>query len=115
LEAAKLSAFDTGDRYICDLLTPGAKASERQLQNLRSMEWQYRKISQRLAGKSPWQSLVTAFPELQVLASELGTDWEGAGSGGKIERPLLKLYARYVAEWGKFSARERLGTRARAA
>ncbi len=115
LEAAKLSAFDRGDRYICDLLTPGAKASERQLQNLRAMEWQYRKISQRLAGKSPWQSLVTEFPELQALASELGSSWEGAESGGKIERPLLKLYARYVAEWGKFSARERLGTRARAA
>jgi 7-cyano-7-deazaguanine synthase in queuosine biosynthesis len=115
LEAAKLSAFDRADDYICDLLTPGAKASERQLQNLRAMEWQYRKISQRLAGKSPWQSLVTEFPELQALASELSSNGESAESSAKIERSILRLYARYVAEWGKFSARERLGTRAQAA
>ncbi len=115
LEAAKLSAFDRADQYICDLLTPRAKASERQLQNLRAMEWQYRKISQRLAGKSPWQSLVTEFPELQALASGLGSNGESAESAGNIERSILRLYARYVAEWGKFSARERLGTRARAA
>jgi 7-cyano-7-deazaguanine synthase in queuosine biosynthesis len=113
LESAGLSAADPGAQYVCDLLSPGAKVSERQLQSLRAMEWQYRKISQRLRTKPPWQSLVTEFPELQALASSLGGEDEEGGN--KIERPVLRLYARYAAEWESFSARGRLGSRALAA
>jgi 7-cyano-7-deazaguanine synthase in queuosine biosynthesis len=113
LEAAGLSAFDQADQYVCDLLNPGAKVGEKQLQGLRTMEWQYRKIGQRLGAKARWQSLVTEFPELQALASDFVE--RGVATGAEVERSLLRLYARYVAEWEKFSARARLGTRARAA
>jgi hypothetical protein len=113
LEAAGLSAYDPSEQYICDLTDPAAKASEKQLQALSAMEWQFRKISQRLKAPDPWQSMITEFPELQNIASELGTrSNEGEQA---VRRLLLRLYGRYVAEWDKFSARERLGARARAA
>jgi hypothetical protein len=77
------------------------------------MEWQFRKISQRLRSADPWHNLVTEFTELQSIASELGP--RTAGGEEEVQRLLLRLYTRYEAEWAKFSARERLGNRARAA
>jgi hypothetical protein len=113
LEAAGLSAYDPSEQYICDLTSPAAKVSEKQLQALNAMEWQYRKISQRLKASDPWQSMITEFPELQNIASELGA--RSSGGEQEVRRSILRLYARYVAEWDKFSARERFGARARAA
>jgi len=113
LQAAGLSAYDPADQYICDLLSPDTKVSERQLQSLRAMEWQYHKISHRLSAKARWQSLVTEFSELQALASEFVE--RGVAGEAEVERSVLRLYTRYAAEWEKFSARERLGIRARAA
>lgn len=113
LEAAGLSVHDPSDQYVCDLTNRVAKASERQLNALCAMEWQARKIGQRLVAPDPWQSVVTEFPELQKIASELGaraTDGER-----EVRRSLLRLYARYVAEWDRYSARGRLAARARAA
>lgn len=113
LQAAGLSPYDPSDHYVCDLLDPGARASEKQLQPLRAMEWQFRKLSQKLRGQAPWQSMVTEFPELQSVASELGA-LSGVGER-QVRHSVLQLYRRYAAEWEGFSARERLGARARAA
>lgn len=113
LEAAGLSAYDPSDRYVCDLSDPAAKASQKQLQALGAMEWQARKIAQRLKGADPWQSMVTEFPELQKIASELDAR-EGIGER-EVRRSLLRLYTRYVAEWDGYPARARLGAGARAA
>jgi 7-cyano-7-deazaguanine synthase in queuosine biosynthesis len=113
LQAAGLSAYDPSDHYVCDLLDAGAKASEKQLQPLKAMEWQFRKLGQKLHAPSAWQSLVTEFPELQSIASELGA--RAGGDERQVRHSLLQLYRRYAAEWERFSARERLGVRARAA
>lgn len=113
LEAAGLSAYDPSGQYVCDMTDAGAKAGEKQLRALSAMEWQVRKIGQRLIAPDPWQSMVTEFPELQKIASELGAS-AGGGERG-VRRSVLRLYARYVAEWDKYSARARLATRARAA
>jgi 7-cyano-7-deazaguanine synthase in queuosine biosynthesis len=113
LEAAGLSAHDPSDQYVCDLMSPESKAGERQLQALAAMEWQVRKISQKLKTADPWQSMATEFPELQKIASELGAS--AAGGEREVSRSLLRLYARYVAEWDGYSARGRLAARARAA
>jgi hypothetical protein len=113
LEAAGLSAYDPPDHYVCDLLNPAVRASEKQLQPLKAMEWQFRKLGQKLHATAPWQSLVTEFPELQSVASELGARSDGGDK--QVRHSVLQLYRRYVAEWERFSARERLGIRARAA
>jgi hypothetical protein len=113
LEAALLSAYDPSDQYICDLSNPSVKASEKQLQHLNVMEWQFRKISQKFQASDPWQSLVTEFTELQTIASELGALVEGGDRA--IRRSILRLYSRYITEWDKYSARKRLPARAQAA
>jgi len=113
LEAARLSAFDPGQHYVCDLSSQTIKSSERQLRHLKAMEWQFHKLAQRLAAPEAWQSLITEFPDLQTLASELGA--RSRGGEPEVSRRLLQLYARYASEWKYFSARERLGVRARAA
>jgi hypothetical protein len=113
LEAAGLSAYDLSDQYICDLSNPEVKASEKQLQHLNAMEWQFHKLSQKLQASDPWQSMVTEFTDLQTISSELGARTDVGDKA--IRRSVLRLYGRYVAEWGKYSARERLRVRARAA
>jgi hypothetical protein len=113
LEAAGLSAYDPSDHYICDLSDPETRASEKQLQHLLAMEWQFSKISLKLQTLDPWQSMVTEFTDLQTIASELGAHIDGGEK--MVRRSILKLYARYVSEWEKYSARERLRVRAQAA
>lgn len=113
VEAADLAAADPADRYLCDLTDPNVQASEKQLYALGAMEWQVRKISRRLRSPDRWQSLVAEFPELQNVASELGPHFEGGER--EVRRSILTLYSRYVAEWDKYSARERLEIRTRAA
>jgi 7-cyano-7-deazaguanine synthase in queuosine biosynthesis len=113
LEVAGLSAYDPSEHYVCDLLNPAAKPSEKQLQPLKAMEWQFRKLNQKLSVTAPWQNMVTEFPELQSIVSELGAH---AGGGDKqVQHSVLQLYRRYAAEWDSFSARELLAPRARAA
>lgn len=113
IQTAGLSAFDPGDRYIADLLLPGEAVSEQQLLHLRAMEWQYQRMKLRLPGPDPWRGLVMEFPELRSLVSELtsrtGTD------AAVLRQSVVRLYARYVAEWENFSARRRLPARARVA
>lgn len=113
LHAVGLTAFDPADRYICDLLDPAFRASERQLHNLRAMEWQYAKIVHRLRVKPPWQSLVTEFHDLEALAAELAS--RGIADRARTSRSVLRLYSAYAAEWEQFPARGRLVSRARAA
>jgi hypothetical protein len=80
---------------------------------LSAMEWQFRKISQKLRTSEPWQSMITEFPELQTTVSELGPQVEGGDKA--IRRSILQLYTRYITEWDKYSARKRLLIRAKAA
>jgi hypothetical protein len=113
LEASGLSESDPADQYVCDLSASAAKVSEKQLQHLNVMEWQFRKIAQKLGASDPWQCLVSEFPDLQTIASEVGT--RSRGGEREVGRRLLQLYAKYASEWEGFSARGRLGMRARAA
>jgi 7-cyano-7-deazaguanine synthase in queuosine biosynthesis len=113
LGAAGLSAYDLSDHYVCDLMNPSVRASEKQLQPLKAMEWQFRKLSQKLRAAAPWQSIVTEFPELQIIASELGAGDNGGDR--QVRHSILQLYRRYAAEWERFSARERLGVQTQAA
>lgn len=80
---------------------------------LKAMEWQFRKLGQKLHAPAAWQSMVTEFPELQSVASELGA--RASGDERHVRHSVLQLYRRYAAEWERFAARERLGVRARAA
>lgn len=113
LQVAGLCEFDTGEQYLCDLLDPTSKPNEKQLRQLNAMEWQFRKIAQRIRGQRAWESLVLEFPDLQTIATELGA--HAAGGQREICGRLIELYEKYVSEWGNFSARRQLGALARAA
>jgi 7-cyano-7-deazaguanine synthase in queuosine biosynthesis len=113
LHAAGLIDFDPATRYVCNLLDPATKASERQLQNLRAMEWQYAKIVHRLRARPPWQSLVKEFYDLEALAAEFAS--RGIADHARTSRSVLRLYNAYAAEWEQFPARVHLKSRARAA
>lgn len=113
LEAAGLSSYDPPSQYVCDLSNPTLKVTRKQLQPLSAMEWQVRKISQRLRSPDPWHSLITEFTDLQSIASELGMHVEA--SEKEVQRLLLQMYSQYVSEWDSFSARDQLGKRSQAA
>ena len=113
LEAAGLSAYDPSSEYVRDLASPSFEATENQPYGLKAMEWQVRKISQRLRSSDPWHSLIAEFPSLQTIA--IGVAIRIDGGEKEVQRLLLQLYANYVSEWDSFSARARLGIRLRAA
>jgi 7-cyano-7-deazaguanine synthase in queuosine biosynthesis len=106
LQSAGLSKFDPANGYVADLSNSKSKVSERQLRHLRVMEWQYHKIKQSVLSEAPWQNLISEFPELQNFCAEMTC--RSRSSEDEIQRSLLKLYSRYVAEWDNFSARELL-------
>jgi hypothetical protein len=113
LQVADLCEFDTGEQYVCDLLDRTSKPSEKQLRQLNAMEWQSRKIAQRIKGQRAWENLVLEFPDLQTIATELGA----RAAGGRLEvcGRLIELYSKYVSEWEHFSALRQLGAFACAA
>jgi hypothetical protein len=113
LEAAGFSTYDPSSEYLCDLASPVFEATENQLYGLKAMEWQVRKISQRLRSSDPWHSLITEFPSLQSITTSVATRINGGEK--EVQRLLLQLYANYVSEWDGFSARARLGIRSQAA
>ena len=113
LQVADLCEFDTGEQYLCDLLDRTSKPSEKQLRQLNAMEWQFRKIAQRIRGQRAWENLVLEFPDLQTIATELGA--RAAGGRPEVCGCLIELYSKYVSEWEHFSARRQLGAFARAA
>ena len=114
LENAELSEFDPSDQYILDLLvSEGTTATSKQLRPLQAMEWQFQKLCRLLGPGSKWSRLVTEFPELQHIVSEISVHDEIAET--KLQQSILGLYRRYVAEWANFSARSSLRLQKRAA
>jgi hypothetical protein len=99
---AGLTKHDDGDGYLVDLLSTSAMPSEHQLQNLRAMNWQAQKIRLAFRASDQWVALKHEFPELRKVEEAI-VKQTGEGSS-KSRRPLLRLYARYISEWDKFSA-----------
>jgi 7-cyano-7-deazaguanine synthase in queuosine biosynthesis len=106
LQSAGLSDFDSFKGYLIDLLNPSVGASTRQLQGLKAMEWQYHRIDRLLKTEAPWRNLEIDFPQLRSIVSEIS----GSANidAGDLQRQILHLYSQYTAEWGDFSARQRL-------
>jgi 7-cyano-7-deazaguanine synthase in queuosine biosynthesis len=114
LEYAGLSDSDPSDQYILDLLVPGgAAATSKQLRPLQAMEWQFQKLYRLLGPGSQWSRLVTEFPELQHIVSEISIHDEIAET--ELQQSILGLYRRYAVEWANFSARNSLRVQQRAA
>ncbi len=113
LEVGGHSELDDGDMYIVDLLSVDSKVSDRQLRNLKAMEWQYQKLSRRLAGIDKWRNLAIEFPMLERLVAELSLYKESHVE--ELRKSILQLYEEYVSEWRNFSARCRLNLNAKAA
>ncbi len=94
-------------------MSGGTTATSKQLRPLQAMEWQFQKLSRLLGQGSKWSRLVTEFPELQHIVSEVSVHDEIAEA--KLQQSMLGLYRRYVAEWANFSARNSLRLQKRAA
>jgi hypothetical protein len=113
LEAAGLANLDDGDRYIADLLFEDFSGSKKQLSNLKSMEWQYQKLSQRLVSENKWHNLAVEFPMLETLIAEINS--YKIENVEALQKAIIQLYERYISEWQNFSARQRLHLKTKAA
>ena len=102
IAGAGLTKHDHSDAYLVDLLSASAMPSERQLQNLRAMNWQAQKIRLALQSSDPWGALKHEFPELRKVEEAIVT--QTGEDRSKLRRSLLRLYARYISEWEQFSA-----------
>lgn len=109
LETAGLAEYDLQNGYGMDLTSEMATPSERQLNSLRTMEWQTEVIRHALGSGDPWTELAQAYPILPVIAAELSQGRNG--DNGPTEWQLLRLYSRHVSEWEGFSARTHLSDR----
>lgn len=106
LEAAGLAGYDSSDGYGIDLTCDTSTPSEKQLNPLRAMEWQAELIRHAIGFRDPWTELSLIYPMLPVIAAELS---QGPNANQtSIERDLVALYTRHVAEWEGFSARGHL-------
>lgn len=103
LEAADLSEFDDGDRYLTNLSDASSIFPPRHLNNLKAMEWQYQEIKHCLAQEDPWQSFSAQYPMIQLIVSELQI-YKGKDMT-KLQNGVLRLYKQYCLEWEQFSAR----------
>lgn len=104
LESAGLSDLDESDHYLTDLCNVFSQPSSNQLNALRAMEWQCQVISMCLGEKNPWQAIISKYPTLQTIISELAVNYELQTE--ELQTKILLLYKQYCAEWKKFSARE---------
>lgn len=104
LETANLSDFDDGEHYLTNLTDPSSNPSSNQLNNLRAMEWQYQMLKNLLSQENPWQILITEYPALQTIVSELVAFRNFQAE--ELQNRILLLYSQYCLEWTKFSARQ---------
>lgn len=102
-EAADMTEFDENEYYLTDLTTSNATPSFDQLKAIRAMEWQYQTLEKCLSEKESWQALISEFPSLQTIFSEL-VIYRNFQERDLFEN-LLRLYRQYCAEWQSFSAR----------
>lgn len=110
---AGLSEFDRADRYLTDLLADETPGSPRLLKRLRVMEWQYYKIRDLLRSSTPWADLVSEYPQLQTIVSELCA--KESTSSDIVRQSLIRLYTEYINEWQSFPARRLLPAHMKAA
>lgn len=104
LESAGLSEFDESKHYLTDLCDMFSRPSFNQLNALRAMEWQYQVIELCLAEKNPWQTIISKYPSLQTIVSELAVNY--GLQAEELEKKLLCLYKQYCIEWKEFSTRK---------
>ena len=106
LEIAGLTAFDNGNWYIANLQSTTSSCSEKQLRNLKAMEWQYQRLTQLLLGPDKWENLIVEFPILETIVAEMSLYKQEAVD--ELQQGILQLYECYLSEWKSFSARRRL-------
>jgi 7-cyano-7-deazaguanine synthase in queuosine biosynthesis len=101
LELAGLSSYDQSG-YLNDLSSATFVGTERQLHDLRAMNWQAHRIRAAISRANPWEALVSEFIELQQL--QLDVCRAGKLQPRELQNKLLHLYSQYAVEWGSFSA-----------
>jgi 7-cyano-7-deazaguanine synthase in queuosine biosynthesis len=104
LETAEIMEVDMKNHYGTDFSSLSSNPSFAQLNDLRAMEWQYQTLKSCLAEEESWHALVTEYPILQTIVSELATHENLQDED--IKNRILLLYSQYCAEWKTFSARQ---------
>lgn len=108
LEAAGLADLDS-DGYLQDWKSQSFAPSRHHLRGLRAMDWQVLKLANCFAERNPWHALISEFPDLRVLVSELClADHEAPA---QVETQFLRVLRQHVADWPSFSALQLLHTR----
>ncbi len=100
LESAGLTTFDLTTKYLNDWHSCASKSAK--LHPLFVMDWQVQKLASCLQSQRPWRNLISEFPELLEIASEIAR-FSGRASEA-VSEDLLHLYSHYVHEWNDFSA-----------
>jgi 7-cyano-7-deazaguanine synthase in queuosine biosynthesis len=105
ITVAGLELEDTpADRYKIDLCRPlgGTKAGPHE--HLKHMLDQVATFREATSSQTPWQMLLTAFPELHVAARAIAKNPEQFAQmhSTNVEAALCDLYRRYAAEWDNF-------------
>jgi 7-cyano-7-deazaguanine synthase in queuosine biosynthesis len=106
LNAANLQAFDSGSRYLRDVVSPNARLRTHSLEGLHVMEWQFQRLHEALRASDSWRALCAAFPDVRRAAVAY-QELEKV-SAGAVNQQLVRLYSQYVTEWEQFPARSRL-------
>lgn len=107
LEVAELAKFDS-DSYLQDWKLNRFKPNKYHLRGLRAMDWQTRRLARCFANQDAWLPLVTEFPELRTVVTDLGLlNQEPVND---VRSRLMAMLQEHISSWSRFSALELLST-----
>jgi hypothetical protein len=101
LEMAGLSEFDS-DSYLQDWKHDRFKPNKHHLRGLRAMDWQARRLSRCCAAPDVWLSLVTEFPELRMVLTDLTLLHQHPID--QVRNALIDMLREHIMNWKTFSA-----------
>jgi 7-cyano-7-deazaguanine synthase in queuosine biosynthesis len=107
LEVAGLAKFDS-DSYLQDWKLNRFKPNKHHLRGLRAMDWQTRRLAKCFANKEAWLPLVTEFPELRTVVTDLGL--LNQQPVNDVRDHLMAMLHEHIFSWNSFSALQLLST-----
>jgi 7-cyano-7-deazaguanine synthase in queuosine biosynthesis len=106
LEVAELAQFDDSTSYLQDWKLNRFNLNRHHLRGLRAMDWQAKRLAKCLATNDPWIPLVSKFPELRTVVTDLGL--LNQESIEDVRTNLMAMLRDHISTWNKFSALELL-------
>lgn len=101
LEVSGLADCDSNG-YLQDWKHNRFKSSKYHLRGLRAMDWQARRLAQCCAASDPWLPLITEFPELRMVVTDLTMLQQQ--SADQVKGALITMIRDHILNWNAFSA-----------